>query len=155
MRTLRKNSAKTLAENEVVLLRRKERPGIHYAPVLTTLVRGDKLALPDKRDGFIYADDIIGRTPRSLARTANGKIEFRLHEPSLGEYTNLSPRIVTPVSCCQACSFSIQFHDDTKLFCHYRRLPYGYNSSLRAYLNSPATTPPLSSLCRTMLIARQ
>ena len=51
--------------------------------------------IPTER-GRITADAIIGKRVRDTIRTGKG-FEYRIHEPSLGEYTDLSPRLVTPI----------------------------------------------------------
>ena len=62
------------------------------------LVPGDKLRIQygiykDK----IEVDDIIGKGVRDLVRSGKGN-EYRIYEPTLAEYSSLSPRVVTPVS---------------------------------------------------------
>ena len=81
------------AENDIVLLKQKSND--RAIPLLTKPLRpGNKI---QTERASIAADDIIGKAVRDLVTTAKG-IEYRIHDPSLGEYTDLSPRLVTPVS---------------------------------------------------------
>jgi hypothetical protein len=70
-----------------------------------------------KRDnnGFVQADDILGLSPRGVVRSSKG-VEYRIHEPTLSNYTKYSPRLVTPVSWCPILPLLSQLYDDTKLF---------------------------------------
>jgi hypothetical protein len=55
---------------------------------------GNKIELV--RDS-IFHDAILGKGVRDLVSTRK-RVSYRLLEPTLAEYTDLSPRIVTPVS---------------------------------------------------------
>ena len=83
----------TLAENDIVLLKH-----IHNSastPILSTrLHAGRKIVL--QRDSIAH-DDILGKRLRDLV-SSRKRINYRITEPTLAEYTDLSPRIVTPVS---------------------------------------------------------
>lgn len=80
-------------ENDIVLLKQKGNGRTN--PLLSKpLSPGDKI---QTERAPIATDDIIGKAVRDLVKTAKG-IEYRIHEPSIGEYTDLSPRLVTPVS---------------------------------------------------------
>lgn len=52
----------------------------------------------EKKEGVVYSDDIIGLQNRTNVRNSTKKIMYRIKVPTLGEYTTLSPRLVTPVS---------------------------------------------------------
>ena len=80
-------------ENDIVLLRRADSP--FTSPVLTGRLSSDgRVSLT--RD-IIKHEWIIGCSLRQMVRTKKGK-EYRIYEPTLAEYTNLTPRLVTPVS---------------------------------------------------------
>jgi tRNA (adenine57-N1/adenine58-N1)-methyltransferase len=82
-----------VAENDIALL--KQKGNDRTIPLLTKPLRaGDKI---QTGRAPIATDDILGKAVRDLVSTAKG-IEYRIHEPSLGEYTDLSPRLVTPVN---------------------------------------------------------
>jgi tRNA (adenine57-N1/adenine58-N1)-methyltransferase len=48
-----------------------------------------------QRDSFRH-DDIIGKNIRDVVKTRKG-VSYRILEPTLAEYTDNSPRMVTPV----------------------------------------------------------
>ncbi|KAG0646797.1 tRNA(m1A58)-methyltransferase [Hyphodiscus hymeniophilus] len=81
-------------ENDIVLLKQKR--GKDPAPILSKPLRPGSLIATEKGRGSIAADDILGKRARDIVRNTKG-IEFRILEPSLGEYTDLSPRLVTPI----------------------------------------------------------
>jgi hypothetical protein len=84
------------AENDVVLVKKKS--DSRAGPILSKpLVPGGKIAdlEPRSRDS-IDANDIIGKGIRDLVRSKKGT-DYRIYEPTLAEYTNLSSRLVTPV----------------------------------------------------------
>jgi len=80
------------AEGDVVLL--KDKNDAVGEGILTTL-RAGKTA--NSHRGVLSHSDIIGKQPRQIVRTKKGSA-FRIHEPTLGQYVCLTPRIVTPVS---------------------------------------------------------
>jgi hypothetical protein len=87
------SSSNVLAENDIVLLKHKTNPAAVL--VLThCLHAGNKIELV--RDS-IFHDAILGKGVRDLVSTRK-RVSYRLLEPTLAEYTDLSPRIVTPVS---------------------------------------------------------
>jgi tRNA (adenine57-N1/adenine58-N1)-methyltransferase catalytic subunit len=81
------------AENDIVLLK-----NIHNSastPLVTNRLRaGKKIELT--RDSISH-DDILGKGIRDLV-SSRKRTTYRIQEPTLDEYTDLSPRIVTPVS---------------------------------------------------------
>ena len=58
------------------------------------LKRGDSLVFKDHRK--VKADDVIGKPYRSVV-AGGKKALFRIYEPTLGQYCDNAPRIVTPV----------------------------------------------------------
>jgi hypothetical protein len=85
-----------LAENDIVLL--KHRTNLTTVPVLTNCLRVGNL-VPLGRDSIAH-DDILGKEIRDLV-VSKKRIQYRIFQPTLSEYTDLSPRIVTPVSYCK------------------------------------------------------
>ncbi|POS88320.1 hypothetical protein EPUL_000621 [Erysiphe pulchra] len=49
-----------------------------------------------KLKNIIKHDEIIGKSIRDLVRAKNG-VDYRIYRPTIGEYTDNSPRIVTPI----------------------------------------------------------
>lgn len=47
--------------------------------------------------GSLSHDSLIGKEARDIVTLSTGR-KFRLHLPTLGEYVELTPRLVTPVS---------------------------------------------------------
>jgi hypothetical protein len=81
-------------EGDVVILREKRASRGHSNEgVLTKL--GQSKTLNTHR-GVVQHSDIIGKQPRQVVQSSKGTV-FRLHEPTLGEYVRLTPRLVTPV----------------------------------------------------------
>lgn len=100
-------SSNVLAENDIVLLKHKTNSAA--VPVLTNrLHAGNKIELV--RDS-IFHDAILGKGVRDLISTRK-RASYRLLEPTLAEYTDLSPRIVTPVSYGES-TFEMQNSDGT------------------------------------------
>jgi len=92
------NQADSSTEHDVVLLQRKSHT--RGSPFLSKpLVPNQKILVPGlrSRDG-IATEDIIGKAVRDIVSSKVKGVEYRIHEPSLAQYTNLTPRLVTPVS---------------------------------------------------------
>jgi tRNA A58 N-methylase Trm61 len=87
-------STDTIPENDIVLVQKKTDPSAKK--ILSKPLR------PGKRLntglGHIDHESIIGQAPRAILSTESGKGAYRIYRPTLGEYTNLTSRIVTPVS---------------------------------------------------------
>ncbi|KAE9379789.1 hypothetical protein N431DRAFT_398277, partial [Stipitochalara longipes BDJ] len=85
-------SERVIKENDIVLLKQ-----IHNSastPILSSRLRaGKKIEL--QRDSIAH-DDILGKGMRDLV-SSRKRINYRISEPTLAEYTDLSPRIVTPI----------------------------------------------------------
>lgn len=58
------------------------------------LKRGDSLVFRDHRK--VKADDVIGKPYRSVVAGGRRAL-FRIYEPTLGQYCDNAPRVVTPV----------------------------------------------------------
>jgi tRNA A58 N-methylase Trm61 len=80
-------------ENDRVVLKRTHH--LESTSILTPPLVPRKWV--DLRFDQIFHNHIIGKRLREVVRSKKGK-EYRISEPTLGEYTNLAPRIVTPVS---------------------------------------------------------
>jgi tRNA (adenine57-N1/adenine58-N1)-methyltransferase len=80
------------AENDIVLLKKKGDDTA--APVLTKRLRPHGKIQTTR--GSIDGASVIGKTIRDVV-TTNKKVEYRIHQPTLGEYVTLCPRLVTPV----------------------------------------------------------
>jgi tRNA (adenine57-N1/adenine58-N1)-methyltransferase len=65
-------------------------------PLLCKLRPGDNIRTGGAKE-VIAADDVIGKAVREVVISSRGN-PYRIHEPSLAEYTDLSSRLVTPVS---------------------------------------------------------
>ena len=80
-------------ENDIVLVQKKT--DASAKKILSKPLR------PGKRLntglGHIDHESIIGQSPRAILSTESGKGAYRIYRPTLGEYTNLTSRIVTPV----------------------------------------------------------
>ncbi|KAI9838526.1 MAG: hypothetical protein M1819_004834 [Sarea resinae] len=86
------NNSTTVAENDIVLLRRKN--DASATPILTKpLQRGGKI---HSHTGVLEHDAIIGKQIRDIVETNRDKA-YRIHQPTLSDYVTLTPRIVTPV----------------------------------------------------------
>ncbi|KAF2234303.1 hypothetical protein EV356DRAFT_515203 [Viridothelium virens] len=79
-------------EGDIVLLRQKH--DASSRPILTKPLRKD--AVTPTHRGSVSHSQIIGARVRDVARS-NSAVEFRIHDPTLGEYTSLTPRVVTPI----------------------------------------------------------
>lgn len=87
-------SGKTIVENEIVIL--KSFVNDRAEPILTRpLVPGAHVSYK-KLKNIIKHDEIIGKPVRDLVRAKNG-VDYRIYRPTIGEYTDNSPRIVTPI----------------------------------------------------------
>ncbi|KFX96568.1 hypothetical protein V490_03275, partial [Pseudogymnoascus sp. VKM F-3557] len=89
----RSYSSYVFQENDIVLVQKKTDPSAKK--ILSKPLR------PGKRLntglGHIDHESIIGQAPRAILSTESGKGAYRIYRPTLGEYTNLTSRIVTPV----------------------------------------------------------
>ena len=78
-------------ENDIVLVQKKSDPSAKR--ILSKPLRPGKRV--NTSTGHIDHESIIGLSPRAII--SSGKGEYRIYKPTLGEYTNLTSRIVTPV----------------------------------------------------------
>ncbi|KAJ8065797.1 hypothetical protein OCU04_006460 [Sclerotinia nivalis] len=79
--------------NDVILLKPETNP--KSIPTLSKPVKhGDSLVFRDHRK--VKADDVIGKPYRSVVAGGRRAL-FRIYEPTLGEYCDNAPRIVTPI----------------------------------------------------------
>ncbi|OBT61778.1 hypothetical protein VE03_09076 [Pseudogymnoascus sp. 23342-1-I1] len=90
---VRPYSSYVFQENDIVLVQKKSDS--------TAKRILSKPLQPGKRvntsAGHIDHESIIGLSPRAVVSAASGKGQYRVYRPTLGEYTNLTARIVTPV----------------------------------------------------------
>ncbi|ELR05512.1 hypothetical protein GMDG_07434 [Pseudogymnoascus destructans 20631-21] len=86
-------SSYVFQENDIVLVQKKTDPSAKQ--ILSKPLRPGKIV--NTSTGHIDHESIIGLSPRAIVSTATGKGEYRVYRPTLGEYTNLTARIVTPV----------------------------------------------------------
>jgi tRNA (adenine57-N1/adenine58-N1)-methyltransferase len=85
------------SENDVVLLRKKSTKNITLPFLSKPLQHQKQVAITGGRKDSIQHSDIIGKRWRDVVRTKKGE-EYRVHEPTLSEYSRFTPRLVTPVS---------------------------------------------------------
>jgi hypothetical protein len=85
-------------ENDIVVLKHRTNSS---APIITEPLRPGKTA-PSGYD-TIKHDDIIGKSLREVV-ISRKRVLYRIHEPTLAEYTDNSPRLVTPVEITTAFS---------------------------------------------------
>ncbi|KAI9656572.1 MAG: hypothetical protein M1821_004779 [Bathelium mastoideum] len=85
-------SSRVFQEGDIVLLRPKLKPSTRA--LLTKPLRKDVPIYTSK--GVISQSQIIGARVRDVI-TSHTQNDFRIHEPTLAEYVNLTPRIVTPI----------------------------------------------------------
>ncbi|TEY77700.1 hypothetical protein BOTCAL_0052g00390 [Botryotinia calthae] len=79
--------------NDIVLL--KPEANSRAVPTLSKPLKlGDSLVFKDHRK--VKADDIIGKPYRSIVAGGRRAL-FRIYEPTLGQYCDNAPRIVTPI----------------------------------------------------------
>ncbi|OBT99863.1 hypothetical protein VE01_01992 [Pseudogymnoascus verrucosus] len=78
-------------ENDIVLVQKKTDASAKQ--ILSKPLRPGRRV--NTTTGHIDHESIIGLSPRAVV--AAGKGEYRIYKPTLGEYTNLTARIVTPV----------------------------------------------------------
>ncbi|CAD6456855.1 ebbf0ab2-92d8-48ce-840b-b256193153db [Sclerotinia trifoliorum] len=92
--SLRRSFTQRLVKvNDVILL--KPETNEKSLPTLTKpLKHGDSLVFRDHRK--VKADDVIGKPYRSVVAGGRRAL-FRVYEPTLGEYCDNAPRIVTPI----------------------------------------------------------
>lgn len=92
--SLRRSFTQRLVKvNDVILL--KPETNQKSLPVLSKPVKhGDSLVFRDHRK--VKADDVIGRPYRSVVAGGRRAL-FRIYEPTLGEYCDNAPRVVTPI----------------------------------------------------------
>ncbi|RKF64225.1 tRNA -methyltransferase TrmI [Erysiphe neolycopersici] len=81
-------------ENEIVIL--KSFVNDRAEPILTRPLKPGAYVSYKKLKNMIKHDEIIGKTVRNLVRAKNG-VDYRIYRPTIGEYTDNSPRIVTPI----------------------------------------------------------
>ncbi len=87
-------SANTLAENDIVLLEKMK--STLTVPILTgPLLAGKTNSVELVRDTIAH-DAILGKAIRDVVTSRKG-IWYRILQPTLGEYTDICPRLVTPV----------------------------------------------------------
>lgn len=79
------------AENDIVLLKHRTNTS---APIITEKLQPGK-TVPLTGDS-LRTDDIIGKSFREVVGSRK-RVLYRIHQPSLAEYTDNSPRLVTPV----------------------------------------------------------
>ncbi|ESZ95955.1 phosphatase dcr2 [Sclerotinia borealis F-4128] len=86
------------ATNDIVLL--KPELNARSVPTLTApLKAGDAVVFRDHRK--VKAEDIIGQPYRSVVAGGRRAL-FRIYEPTLGQYCDNSPRVVTPIYSADA-----------------------------------------------------
>ncbi|TGO14596.1 hypothetical protein BTUL_0051g00620 [Botrytis tulipae] len=84
---------KLVRVNDIVLLKPETNP--RAVPTLSKPLRlGDSLVFRDHRK--VKADDVIGKPYRSVVAGGRRAL-FRIYEPTLGQYCDNAPRIVTPI----------------------------------------------------------
>ncbi|KAH7360258.1 adenine-N(1)--methyltransferase [Rhexocercosporidium sp. MPI-PUGE-AT-0058] len=92
----RSYSKRVVKENDIVLLKHRTNPS---APILSGKLRvGRKTTLSSNSNwkDSIENDQIIGKELRDVVTSRKG-VNYRVLEPSLADYTDCSPRIVTPI----------------------------------------------------------
>ncbi|OBT87941.1 hypothetical protein VE02_04544 [Pseudogymnoascus sp. 03VT05] len=89
----RSYSSYVFQENDIVLVQKKTDSSAKQ--ILSKPLRPGKRV--NTSSGHIDHESIIGLSPRAIVSTATGKGEYRIYRPTLGEYANLTARIVTPV----------------------------------------------------------
>jgi len=88
------NTNRIHPEGDTVILRRVKKPPYLTKPLAKGAVIGTHF-------GDFKHDDIIGKNYRDTVATSKQKYA-RIHRPTLGEYTTLTPRLVTPVGSTSA-----------------------------------------------------
>ncbi|KAH6667879.1 adenine-N(1)--methyltransferase [Halenospora varia] len=81
-------------ENDVVLLKRVGGSGIAGPLLSTPLQNFQELSYGSDS---IRHNDIIGKKLGHIVRTRRKKLDYRISQPTLAEYTDLTPRLVTPI----------------------------------------------------------
>ncbi|KAG9248258.1 S-adenosyl-L-methionine-dependent methyltransferase [Calycina marina] len=89
------SSSTTIQENEIVLLNYTGKSRSTTA-ILTKPLSASTLIKTHK--GQIKGSDIIGKRVRDIVASSDKeRLKFRIHRPTLAQYTDLSPRLVTPI----------------------------------------------------------
>ncbi|KUJ10982.1 uncharacterized protein LY89DRAFT_710606 [Mollisia scopiformis] len=89
--TRRLYSSGAVKENDIVLLKHRSSSS---APIITNPLKpGGKVNLVLDS---INHEDIIGKAKREVV-VSRKRVLYRIHEPTLAEYTDNSPRLVTPI----------------------------------------------------------
>ncbi|TAQ89098.1 hypothetical protein B7494_g2597 [Chlorociboria aeruginascens] len=78
--------------NDIILL--KQRGNDSTSSILSKPLRPDSKIQTVR--GSVATNDVIGKRPRDLVVSKKG-VSYRVLQPSLAEYTSLSPRVVTPI----------------------------------------------------------
>lgn len=85
-------------ENDIVFLKNTNNP--NALEIVTHPLRRGKDHTLNANKGhqrdFFRHDEIIGKRIRDTVKTRKG-VQYRILEPTLNEYTDNSPRLVTPV----------------------------------------------------------
>ncbi|KAH8665099.1 S-adenosyl-L-methionine-dependent methyltransferase [Tricladium varicosporioides] len=81
-------------ENDIVLLKRVGGSGI-AGPLLSAPLQNFKNL--DYGSDQIRHNDIIGKKLGHIVKTKRKKLDYRISQPTLAEYTDLTPRLVTPI----------------------------------------------------------
>lgn len=83
-----------MAENDIVIL--KSSVNDRAEPILTKPLKSGNYVSYKKLKQIIKHDAIIGKYVRDYVRATNG-VDYRIYRPTIGEYTDNTPRLVTPV----------------------------------------------------------
>ncbi|CAG8978531.1 hypothetical protein HYALB_00010075 [Hymenoscyphus albidus] len=88
----------TIEENDIVLLERinAKRAPSRAEPILSPPLSPRGHVVLSKGSDKLRGEWIIGKQLRETVRSRRG-LDYRLLRPSLAEYTDLSPRLVTPI----------------------------------------------------------
>lgn len=81
-------------EGEIVILRSSVND--RAEPILTKPLEPGAYVSYKKLKNIIKHDAIIGKQVRKFVQAKNG-INYRIYRPTIAEYTDNSPRLVTPV----------------------------------------------------------
>ncbi|RKF80510.1 tRNA -methyltransferase TrmI [Golovinomyces cichoracearum] len=82
------------AENDIVIL--KSSVNDRAEPILTKPLKSGNYVSYKKLKQIIKHDAIIGKYVRDYVRATNG-VDYRIYRPTIGEYTDNTPRLVTPI----------------------------------------------------------
>ncbi|PBP24311.1 calcineurin-like phosphoesterase [Diplocarpon rosae] len=86
----------TTLEHDIVLLKHRNNPS---APIVTGKLRAGRktsISTSSSWKDSVENDDIIGRALREIVLSKRG-VSYRILEPTLAEYTDATPRLVTPI----------------------------------------------------------